>query len=73
VRGRLDPDRSPGGSKFPVIGIGASAGGLEAFEQFFRTVPPDSGAAFVLVPHLDPSHPSLLAEILQRVASIPVV
>jgi len=58
---------------FPIVGIGASAGGLEAFEQFFRKVPPDSGMAFVLVPHLDPSHASILTEILQRTTTMPVV
>ena len=45
---------------FFVVGMGASAGGLEAFEQFFRSTPPDSGMAFVLVSHLDPSHASIL-------------
>ncbi len=59
--------------RFPIIGIGASAGGLEAYEQFFRNVPVDSGLAFVLVQHLDPSHESLLTEILQRCTSLPVV
>ncbi|WP_340123815.1 chemotaxis protein CheB [Methylobacter svalbardensis] len=58
---------------FPVVGLGASAGGLEAFEQFFRLAPPDSGMAFVLVSHLDPSHASILTEILQRVTTMPVV
>ena len=58
---------------FPIVGIGASAGGLEAFEQFFRRVPPDCGMAFVLVPHLDPSHASILTEILQRATTLPVV
>jgi two-component system CheB/CheR fusion protein len=56
-----------------IVGIGASAGGLEAFEQFFRHAPIDSGMAFVLVPHLDPSHASLLTEILQRATAMPVV
>ena len=41
-------------TSFPIVGIGASAGGLEAFEQFFSQVPPDSGIAFILVSHLDP-------------------
>lgn len=59
--------------RFPIIGIGASAGGLEAYEQFFRNVPAASGLAFVLVQHLDPSHDSLLTEILQRCTSLPVV
>lgn len=58
---------------FQIVGIGASAGGLEAFEQFFRSAPPDSGLAFVLVPHLDPGHASILTEILQRATSMPVV
>ncbi len=58
---------------FPIVGLGASAGGLEAFEQFFRALPPDSGMAFVLVPHLDPDHASLLGEILQRCTAMPVV
>ena len=51
---------------FPIIGIGASAGGLEAFELFFKTMPVDSGMAFVLISHLDPGHASMLSEILQR-------
>ncbi len=58
---------------FPIVGIGASAGGLEAFEQFFRKVLPGSGMAFVLVSHLDPSHASILTEILQRSTKMPVV
>jgi len=53
-------------ANFPIVGIGASAGGLEAFEEFFRYCAADVGMAFVLVPHLDPTHPSLLTEILQR-------
>lgn len=58
---------------FPVVGIGASAGGLEAFEQFFRNVPANIGMAFVLVPHLGPHHASILTEILQRTTAMPVV
>lgn len=59
--------------KLPIIGIGASAGGLEALENFFRLMPPNSGAAFVLVPHLAPDHASLLTEILQRTTEMPVI
>jgi two-component system CheB/CheR fusion protein len=55
-----------------VVGIGASAGGLEAFEAFFRACPADTGMAFVLVPHLAPDHHSLLTEILQRCTVMPV-
>ncbi len=62
-----------GSLPFPVVGLGASAGGLEAFEQFFRHAPTDSGLAFVLVPHLDPGHASILTEILQRNTAMPVV
>jgi two-component system CheB/CheR fusion protein len=61
------------GANFPIVGIGASAGGLEALEQFFRHAPAHSGMAFVLVQHLDPSHASLLTEILQRTTAMPVV
>src|SRR5882672_10244792 len=65
--------RETGTAGFPIVGLGASAGGLEAFEQFFRKVPRDIGMAFVLVPHLDPSHSSILTEILQRSTVMPVV
>ncbi len=57
---------------FPIIGIGASAGGMEALEKFFRVCPSDTGMAFVLVPHLAPDYHSLLAEILQRCTTMPV-
>jgi two-component system CheB/CheR fusion protein len=57
----------------PVAGIGASAGGLDAFRKFFAAMPPDSGIAFVLVPHLDPARESLLAELLARHTALPVV
>ncbi|MDP2021195.1 MAG: chemotaxis protein CheB, partial [Hydrogenophaga sp.] len=63
----------PAFSPFPVVAIGASAGGLEAFEQFFRAMPADSGMGFVLVQHLDPTHTSILSEILQRSTAMPVV
>ena len=59
-------------SALPIVGIGASAGGLEAFEQFFRLMPIDTGIAFILVPHLDPDHASMLADILGRVTKMPV-
>ena len=68
----LDADETDD-TPFPIVGIGASAGGLEAFEQFFRMVPVDSGIAFILVSHLDPDHESMLADILGRVTKMPVV
>jgi two-component system CheB/CheR fusion protein len=51
---------------FPIVGIGASAGGLEALELFLKNVPKNCGMAFVIVQHLDPTHKGLLAELLQR-------
>ena len=51
----------------------ASAGGLDAFKKFFTAMPPDSGIAFVLIPHLDPKHESLMVELLARHTSMPVV
>ena len=56
----------------PVAGIGASAGGLAAFKTFFKNMPEDSGMAFVLVPHLDPSHQSLMVDLLSRQTTMPV-
>jgi two-component system CheB/CheR fusion protein len=57
---------------FPVVCVGASAGGLEAFTQLLSALPTDTGMAFVLVSHLSPSHASHLAEILSRATSMPV-
>jgi PAS domain S-box-containing protein len=69
------PSPTPGDNqvKVPIIGIGASAGGLETFELFFKTIPPDCSMAFVLVPHLDPGHASMLSEILQRNTAMTVL
>ncbi|HYM09286.1 MAG TPA: chemotaxis protein CheB, partial [Bryobacterales bacterium] len=55
-----------------VVGVGASAGGLEAFSQLLRHLPTDTGMAFVLVQHLDPKHESLLSELLSRTTRMPV-
>lgn len=57
---------------FPVVGIGASAGGVEAYTQLLTALAPDTGMAFVLVPHLSAEHESHLVEILSRHASMPV-
>ncbi|HSN87830.1 MAG TPA: chemotaxis protein CheB, partial [Thermoanaerobaculia bacterium] len=59
-------------SPFSVVGIGASAGGLEAFTQMLSAMPVDTGMAFVLVQHLAPTHASMLAEILSRSTAMPV-
>jgi chemotaxis response regulator CheB len=55
-----------------IVGIGASAGGLEAFTQLLRHLPADTGMAFVLVQHLDPNRESALTDLLSRVTSLPV-
>ena len=57
---------------FPIVGIGASAGGLEAFSELLRYLPETTGMAFVLVQHLDPKHDSALQEILARTTKIPL-
>lgn len=57
---------------FPVVGVGASAGGLEAFTQLLQKIPTDSGMAFVVIQHLDPKHESILSGLLAKVAKIPV-
>ncbi len=57
---------------FPVVGIGASAGGLEAFKKLIKAIPENSGMAYILVQHLHPEHISSLPEILQRETNIPV-
>ncbi|MDA8431163.1 MAG: PAS domain-containing protein [Geobacteraceae bacterium] len=57
---------------FPIVGIGASAGGLEALEQFLRHVPEACGMAFVIVQHLDPTHKGIMPELLRRVTGLEV-
>jgi len=59
-------------SPFPIVALGASAGGLEALEAFFETMPADSGLAYVVIQHLDPKHDDMLAELLQRRTAMPV-
>ena len=59
-------------SPFPIVGIGASAGGLEALEQFFGNMPKDSGMAFVVIQHLDPNHAGIIPELLQRITPLKV-
>ena len=55
-----------------MVGLGASAGGLEALENFFAAMPPDSGMAFVVIQHLSPTHKSMMAELLSRHTRMPV-
>src|SRR5689334_22485875 len=71
----LSPDRPDLGAHpapCPVVGLGASAGGLEAFQNFLMASPADSGIAYVLVQHLDPNHESMLADLLSRRTAMPV-
>ena len=58
---------------FPIVGIGASAGGLEALEKFLSHVPQKSGMAFVIIQHMDPTHKGIMVEILQRVTPMKVI
>ena len=57
-------------AKFPIVGIAASAGGLEAFTQLLSHLPVDTGMAFVLIQHLSPDRESLLTEIFTRVTKM---
>ncbi|MBN1989346.1 MAG: PAS domain-containing protein [Bacteroidales bacterium] len=63
----------PNPTLFPIVGIGASAGGLDALEQFLSNVPPSSGMAFVVIQHLDPTQKGMLPELLQRVTTMKVL
>ncbi|MDQ8698143.1 chemotaxis protein CheB [Hyphomicrobium sp. LHD-15] len=63
-------DRTP---TFPIVGLGASAGGLDAFQRFFDAVPGTSGMAYVLIQHLDPTHESMMSELLAGHTRMPVV
>jgi two-component system, chemotaxis family, CheB/CheR fusion protein len=74
-QGLLSPDKPHVGAHpapCPVVGLGASAGGLEAFQNFLTMAAPDAGLAYVLVQHLDPNHESMLAELLSRRTTMPV-
>ncbi len=67
------PDEQGAESPFPIVGIGASAGGLEAFTQFLAHLPAQTGMAFVLIQHLDPHHESRLTDLLGRATHMPVI
>lgn len=81
--GDLEPDLIPIAKRsknqdlivddFPIVGIGASAGGLEALEQFFSNMQKDSGMAFVVIQHLDPTHVGIMPELLQRMTPMNVI
>jgi two-component system, chemotaxis family, CheB/CheR fusion protein len=65
-------DQQPGTGSLMVVGVGASAGGLEAFKQLLAHLPVDTGMAFVLVMHLDPTHESILTKLLAKATRMPV-
>lgn len=68
-----DEEEQPDGSlPFPVVAIGASKGGIEAYQELFRHLAPDTGMAFVVLPHLSAEHESGLPDILRQVSSMPV-
>jgi two-component system CheB/CheR fusion protein len=71
-RGTPAAEEAKNRTAFPIVGIGASAGGLEAFTELLHNLPERTGMALVLVQHLDPSHGSVLQEILSRTTRIPV-
>ena len=65
----VEPENRKRGLK--MVGIGASAGGLEALQSFFEALPPETGMAFVVITHLHPEHESHMAELLQRQTPMP--
>ena len=72
ARPKIRPPTGGTAVPMPVVGIGASAGGLEAFTQLLNHLPLDTGMGFVLVQHLDPDHESALTQILSRTTTLPV-
>jgi len=66
-------ESSKAGRGFPIVGVGASAGGLEALQSLLRSLPANTGLAFVLVQHLDPQHESMLPTLLARASRLPVL
>src|SRR5262249_48790977 len=73
TRSDLRPEREVVGQiEFPIVGIGGSAGGYEAFVQLLQALPANTGMAFVFVMHLEPEHKSMLAKLLANVTPMPV-
>src|SRR5579862_3030107 len=71
--GRLEPNQEHDGRAFLIVGLGASAGGLEALDEFFDETPPDADMAFIVVMHLATGGVSMLPEIIARHTKMPVV
>jgi chemotaxis methyl-accepting protein methylase len=72
AKAAVEPDAGRTARPFPIVAIGASAGGLEALGQFLGHVPAGSGMAFVVIQHLDPNHKGMMPELLQRATVMPV-
>lgn len=72
TRDSVTPEPSAAARPFPIVAVGASAGGLEAFKRFTGAIPPDSGMSFALIPHLDPTHESLMVELIAKHTRMPV-
>jgi two-component system CheB/CheR fusion protein len=69
----VEPEqKKPKGIDFSIVGLGASAGGLETLKTFFSAMPPDSGMAFVIIQHLSPSHKSIMASLMEKQTSMAV-
>jgi len=70
---KVDTNAQINGNQFPIVGIGTSAGGLEALESFFMNMPKDNGMAFIVIQHLNPIYVSVLPELLQRITPMKVI
>ncbi len=73
---KTKPDETsvlPATATFPIVAVGASAGGLEAFSSLLKALPAEPGIALILIPHLDPTHESAMVELLSRTTQLPVV
>lgn len=71
----ISGERTPGlnSLKFPVVAIGASAGGLEALEQFFSNMPEGNGMAFIVIQHLDPNYKGMMPDLIKKVTKMKVI
>ena len=69
---KKDIDESALSYSFPIVGVGASAGGLDAFKRLIKSLPENPGIALILVQHLEPTHESMLTDLLQKVSRIPI-
>src|SRR5918993_4926330 len=72
LKGKAEKEELAADEKFLIVGLGASAGGIQALKSFFTEVPKDSGLAYVVILHMSPEHESKLADILQTTSPIPV-